>query len=47
MKWDECDDVSVLSPRALQLHVNNPVVAIEDDSECSGSSSESDTTEGK
>ena len=37
----------MLSPRALQLHVNNHVVAIEDDSECSGSSSESDTTEGE
>ena len=46
VKWDECNDVSVLSPRALQLHVNNHVVAMEDDSECSGSSSESDTIEG-
>ena len=44
VKWD---DVSVLSPRALQLHVNNHVVAMEDDSECSGSSSESDTTKGE
>ena len=46
MKWDECDDVSVLSPRALQLHVDDPVAAIEDDVECSISSrSESNTTD--
>ena len=47
VKWDESDGVSVLSPQALQLQVNNHVVAMEDDLECSGSSSESDTTEGE
>ena len=45
MKWDECNNISELFPRALQLHVNDRILVMEDDAECSGSSSESDTTE--
>ena len=38
MKWNKCNDVFVLSPRALQLYADDHVAAIEHDMECSISS---------